>query len=140
MIIKNSIDTQKQNIKSTIRYDKNIEQIVSCHYLPLDFSSYGGTNHELYACLRKAGGPGNRIEIPSILTYDQVYSQLLEKPKIDHWTYALCKFEENDIKKENQELKEKLKSLEEKFNYDEHYYDKLKNNCSSPIRNTSKNK
>lgn len=115
MIITNSIKTQKQNIKSTIRYEKNIGQIVSCHYLPLDFSSYGGNNYELYACLRKAEGPGNKFVIPTILTYDMVYSQLLEKPKIDHWTYALCKFEENEIKKENQELKKRNQELEEKL-------------------------
>ena len=112
MIINNSIDTQKQNIKSTIRYDENKNQIVSCHYLPLDFSGCGGTKHELYACLRKIEGPGNRFEIPTILPYHMVYSQLLEKPKIDHWTYALCKFEENEIKKRNRELEEKLKMLE----------------------------
>ena len=107
-IIKDSIETQKQNIKSTIRYDKNIGQIVSCHYLPLDFSSYGGNNYELYACLRKAEGPGNKFVIPTILTYDMVYSQLLEKPKIDHWTYALCKFEENEIKKRESRIRKKM--------------------------------
>jgi hypothetical protein len=113
-IIENSFNSQKQNIKSTIRYDKEINQIVFCHYLPLDFSGCGGTKHELYACLRKIEGPGNRFEIPTILPYHMVYSQLLEKPKIDHWTYALCKFEENEIKKENQELKKRNQELKKR--------------------------
>ena len=92
-IIHLSIIKQKQNIKSTIRYDKTKERIVFNHYLPLDFSAYDGNKYELYACIREIKGPNTTaIEIPTILTYEQVYSQLLEKPKIDHWTYALCKF------------------------------------------------
>lgn len=94
-IIHLSINKQKQNIKSTMRYDNTKERIVFNHYLPLDFSAYDGNKYELYAAIREKKGPNTTtIEIPSILTYKQVYSQLLEKPKIDHWTYALCQFGE----------------------------------------------
>ena len=106
MIINEAIGKQKQNIKSTIRYENSVKQILCSHYLPLDFCAFGGNKHELYACVRetKMKGETTEISIPTILTFKQVYSQLLEKPKIDHWTYALCKSLE---KKENRELEEK---------------------------------
>lgn len=108
-IIKKAIENNFKNAKKTIRFDGS--KIVQNYFLPLDFEEFGGYNFDLYACIKIIDGPKKSYQIPTIMTFEMVYSQLLEKPEIDHWTYACCKSKEQKLKEKIEKLEHELKNL-----------------------------